>query len=479
MKGNIMSMHTVSGSCTLNTEQNAEQKKRRNTIKFTHLKILHLTNTEQKRKIFWCEGMTGFGVELGKNGSKTWVYQFRIDGIGRRMVLGKFPKVSLSEAIRLYSEAHDKVAHGVDPLEERNAKRKGELKQPSLGQLIKLYTESSRLSGKQSYIEENRVLNKEFSASLKAKKASKIKPQDISAIVQRIMKRGAPSMAVHTLKYIKAMYGYAIEMAIVEYEENPCHGIRLKISKSNRQRHLTPQEIHLFWKNIEKVPMDRIMRLALKFLLCTVCRPIEVRNMKWSDVNLKTGIWTLPTSKNGRLHRVYLGNIAIGILKEAYPFTGDCSLVFSSRDKTRPISKYSLAQPFRRHFEKLEITEKFYPYDFRRTGATMIAGLFGRRDFASMALNHTTSDVTGIYDQYAYDREKKMMLYALDKAIEVIIKCPNVESVPSFEDLREIVISSNQNSASQQNNSKGLPTIKSSPLSYRLSYDHIALTKSI
>jgi len=104
----------------------------------------------------------------------------------------------------------------------------------------------------------------------------------------------------------------------------------------------------------------------------------------------------------------------------------------------------------------------------------MIAGLFGRRDFVAMALNHTNQDVTDIYDQYGYDKEKKMTLNALNKAIEVIVNSPSIESVPDFDELREKVIQPmNQVSHHQEkgiDSQMDFPTKFSSPVSYTLSY---------
>ncbi|WP_170179688.1 tyrosine-type recombinase/integrase [Flavivirga rizhaonensis] len=164
-------------------------------------------------------------------------------------------------------------------------------------------------------------------------------------------------------------------------------------------------------------------------LLYTVARSNEVRTMKWSHVDLNSRIWTMPTSKNGRMHRVYLGDLAIKILNKARNYTDGKGYVFGSTGKisTCGIEKenldmmcgWALSQPIRRHFDSFNIKERFYPHDLRRTGATMIAGLFGRRDFAAMALNHTNKDATDIYDQYVYDKEKNLTLDALNRAIEL------------------------------------------------------------
>lgn len=190
-------------------------------------------------------------------------------------------------------------------------------------------------------------------------------------------------------------------------------------------------------------------------------------------------------SKNGRLHRVYLGQIAYDLLTQVKEHTGSSDFVFGNSlnnlkqfknitEPLTPMKKCSISRALRRNFDLLEIQEKFYPYDLRRTGATLVAGLFGRRDLASLVLNHTTNSVTDIYDQYAYDKEKKMNIEALNKAIDIIIKSDNVESVASFEQLRDQVLPKpNQEIVDKK---KGFQNNLSNPVTYTLSFDHDALS---
>ena len=48
--------------------------------------------------------------------------------------------------------------------------------------------------------------------------------------------------------------------------------------------------------------------LALEFLILTATRSGEVRGARWSEIDLTTGIWTIPAGrmKAGREHRVPL-----------------------------------------------------------------------------------------------------------------------------------------------------------------------------
>ena len=88
--------------------------------------------------------------------------------------------------------------------------------------------------------------------------------------------------------------------------------------------------------------------------------------------------------------------------------------------------------------------EPFTPHDLRRTGATIIASLFGRKDLVKMCLNHVSNDVTDIYDQYTYSQEKKMAMNALNKALRIILDSKNIESIPNIDNLRELVFKNDQ-----------------------------------
>ena len=149
--------------------------------------------------------------------------------------------------------------------------------------------------------------------------------------------------------------------------------------------------------------MADITRLALKFMLVTLARGCEVRHMRWSDIDFSERIWTLPKTKNGHTHRIYLGDIALQILDKVKKHTKDSEYVFGSAGSyhsskksqkiLKPMSGRTLCQPLNEHSSDFDIKKRFTPHDLRRTGATIIAGLFGRRDLVKMCLNHVSSDV--------------------------------------------------------------------------------------
>ncbi|MEM8938617.1 MAG: integrase arm-type DNA-binding domain-containing protein [Bacteroidota bacterium] len=471
----------------------ANQKTQKRYLKFNELSIEQL-KPMSKRVDYWCQGLPGLGIRVSPKGTKTWFYLFRYKGMQKRMSLGRYPAVSLSDAINKYADAKKAVLKGFDPLFEKHTGEREEREELILSELIEYYLEHNQKIGKKSWKQEERNLRKYLLPELRNKKISQVTPKDLSKIFHYvIVTREAPVAAKRLYSYIRRLFNFAAEMGLMRRRDNPCLDIKLKFPNNRRERHLSPKEIYLFWNTLNDIPMSPIIRLALRFMILTVARSCEVREMKWSDVDLNTRIWILPKTKNGRMHRVYLGNLSILILNDARKYSDGTGLVFGSTRHFKTcgkllndlgmLSSWALSQPIRRHFEMFNIQDKFYPHDLRRTGATLIAGLFGRRDFASMALNHTNKDVTDIYDQYGYDLEKKLMLNALNRAIEIIVNSKNVESVPSFEELRQVIIEPEKPIFLHQGETncieKDFRASFSSPVSYKLSYAHDVLGKPI
>ena len=400
----------------------------------------------------------------------------------------------INEAISTYSQLVQQVSHGIDPIEEKRNKAKQEYEELTLGQLKEKYIAYCIHTKKKTYKDEESAFNRDIPNKLFKKKISKIKPSDISRIVNKILERGSPSSAKHTFKYIRRMFNYAADLGEIKRINNPCSDIRLNIPYKRRQRHLSPREIYLLWHNLDVTQMSPVLKCVMKFLLVTVARPIEIREMKWSHIDLTSGLWRLPDTKNGRTHRIYLGCLALKVLDEVKQYTGKSELTFGStghfktnkrdseilRDKI--FDKGSLSQALRANFDVIGVKDEFYPYDLRRTSATLVAALFGRKDLASLVLNHTSNSVTDIYDQYAYDRETKMAVNALNRALQIIIESKDVESIPSFEDLRQIVIEGREKpNVIHQKACKtaGLQASFSSPVSYRLSFDRDTLSNVV
>jgi len=89
-----------------------------------YIKNLKPTATEyQHREISGSREEAGFGIRVYPNGSKYWIYVYRINGKRRIMSLGQYPEMSLADARSEFQKARVQVQkEHEDPIELRNSK---------------------------------------------------------------------------------------------------------------------------------------------------------------------------------------------------------------------------------------------------------------------------------------------------------------------------------------------------------------------
>jgi hypothetical protein len=89
--------------------------------------------------IFFDTDVPGFGVRVRASGARTWIYQYKIGGRTRRLVLGQVSAVKPARAREIAGELHAKVRLGGDPAaEKRESIRRS---QDTFGNLIERFLE--------------------------------------------------------------------------------------------------------------------------------------------------------------------------------------------------------------------------------------------------------------------------------------------------------------------------------------------------
>ena len=77
----------------------------------------------EKDTVFWDSELTGFGVQVHPTGAKSFLVNYRTGGgrkaPNKRVVLGRFGRMSVDEARRLAHQALGKAAGRDDPAIER------------------------------------------------------------------------------------------------------------------------------------------------------------------------------------------------------------------------------------------------------------------------------------------------------------------------------------------------------------------------
>jgi len=391
--------------------------------KLTDAKIRGLAKPKERTFLF--EGGTGFGLRLEPSGTKSFVVWYRFNGKQDGVTLGRYPKLSLSDARARVIKIKQKIERGEDPKIEIKKVQRANKSFYTVEDLCDEYIIRHAKVNKRSWREDQRILKKDILPIWRRRKARDITKDDVIALLDSIVERGAEIQANRTLSIVRKMFNFAFERDILKWNEvlNPCKGVKRPLQKENeRTRVLGENEIKTLWSQLDKCKaIDRRIGLILKLMLLTAQRKVECLNLKITDID--NGWWTIPQeiSKNKKPHRVFLSPQAIEIISLAKELLPESDLVFPSPRTGRAFLGSSIDHALRETKVQEVIKVDFTPHDLRRTASTTMASMGIPRLTVSKILNHAEAGVTAKhYDHYAYDKEKQEALTKWGKRVAKI-----------------------------------------------------------
>ena len=173
---------------------------------------------------------------------------------------------------------------------------------------------------------------------------------------------------------------------------------------------LTDDEVRRIWTVLDTrdEELDRFVPI-IRLGLLTGQREGEIMGMRWSELDLEHGWWTIPgeRTKNGLIHRVPLVGEALAVLKGIFAGQHDSVLVFPGGRRGQPLR--SVYKPMLR-LKKLSSVGGFRYHDLRRTARTGWASIGIDDSLAERLLNHNDRGVQGVYNRYKYDADKRAAL---------------------------------------------------------------------
>ncbi len=374
-------------------------------------RTLKSLGTSRQQEDFWDRRLPGFGVRVTRQGRKSFVLMYRVNGSQkRRMTLGTYPSVGLADARDQARMVLGDVARGDDPGARKQAERKAE----TFAELADEYLERHAKRNKSSWQEDERKLRKDLLPVWGSRKATDIARRDVIGLLEGIVERGSPVAANRTLALVSRMFNFGIDEEILEH--NPAQRVRPVCRERPRERVLTPTEIVKVWGALDREEL--VIASTFKARLLTAQRGKEVLSMRWKDID--GDWWTIPgeVSKNGLTHRVPLSEQMTKLLGEVRGVTGRSKWVFASPSK--PEAHITAVRK-----AALRICElagvQFTPHDLRRTAASHMTSMGISRLVVSKVLNHVERGVTAVYDRHSYDGEKQEALLRWGERVEELV----------------------------------------------------------
>jgi integrase len=380
--------------------------------------VVDNASATSKDRFIWDSSLVGFGLRVRTSGKKVYVLQYRHAGRTRRLNLGVHGRDLTVDAARREAGKHlAAIAGGGDPSGEKQRERAA----ATFGELAHDYMERHAKREKRTWREDQKTLDRDLLPAWASRKARSIERADVRDLLDRIVERGAPIMANRTKALISKLFNFGIEHEVVV--NNPAYKAPRPAKEQQRERVWNQGELRALWKALDDESSSPAFADAMKLALLTAQRKSEVLGMRWDELDLETGWWTIPgeRTKNGKAHRVPLGPQALAILRERRAAVPESPFVFPGGREGLPL--LNIQKPMGRLRARMadQFDGEFKFHDARRTAASHMASIAIQRIVISKILNHVEQGVTKVYDRFSCDRPKREALLKWDRELARIV----------------------------------------------------------
>ena len=368
----------------------------------------------------------GLFIEVKESGVKSWHYRYSLAGKQERLVIGRYPDLSLKDARQIRDESASLVAKGISPKQDK-AKPKGILFKDYGERYLKEVIKKDR---KDPY---NMVLclSNDIYPMMGHIPLDQISIEDVRRTIWRKKEQGYDAAANQVRGLLKRMFDYAMTLGLVPY--NPVLAIPSRhVHKAKpRDRYLSTSEIRTYYTTLLNSRIYRPRKLGLLLSLLTLVRKSELLRAKWEHIDFDSRIWLIPETKadsatgHSREMVVYMSDQVMDIFKELKAIAGNEPFVFVGRKSGTHISHnaFNTAQK-----AALALTDlpPFTVHDLRRTASTHLNEQGFNSDAIEACLNHTAKGVRGVYNKAKYEKERTEMMQKWSNHIFSVIYEPNL-----------------------------------------------------
>jgi integrase len=285
----------------------------------------------------------GLYLEVGHTGSKSWILRTTVQGRRRDIGLGGISWVSLAEARDKARKLRKIAKDGGDPLAERRAKE-GIPTFEEAARIVYGNLEPGWRKGGVHAAHWIGSLERLVFPAIGQRQIDTIRSGDVLAVLTPIW-HSKPETARRVKQRIRTVMQWA-KGANLYPGENP-----VDAAAGSLPRHQKRDQKHFAALPYDQTPRlmaalsvrGGVSALALRFLVLTVARSIELRGARWAEIDREAAVWTIPghRMKEGKDHRIPLASEALIILKTVRGLDRD--LVFPGRKRGRPLSGATLA----------------------------------------------------------------------------------------------------------------------------------------
>jgi integrase len=404
----------------------------------TDTKLRGIRRTGERREYPDRDGLV---LRVSAKGTKTWTVSYRVRGRSdaaggrvarlaggkRRLTLGEYPTVGLSEARARTAEVKRLARAGVDASDVLHGKTHAG--GPTVADLIERYsTEHLQRNRLRAAGNAEKQLRLHVAPAWGPRPVASIERGDLVRLIEevrvrralevhdghRILRRvrGGPGAAAEVRKWTRAMFQFAMDAGL--RPDNPFADVRNRDRQRRRNRVLSMEELRAVWNAAGGMgyPWGPCYRL----ILLTGDRRGEWARARWDWLTADLTRLEIPASeyKTAKPQVVPLSAQAQAIVA-SLPRGETGPYLFSSDGGARPVSGFSKAKA---RLDRLLVGRLGHPppswvvHDLRRSMATHMERIGVEPHVIEVCLGHALKGVAGTYRHYGYLPEKARALQA-------------------------------------------------------------------
>ena len=386
------------------------------------LKDINIRNAKPKDKLYRLFDGKGLYLEVLPSGGKYWRLKYRYAGKEKRLALGVYPEVTLSDARERCDQARKALAAGNDPGEiKKEAKRLVMFKSENTFEAIaREWYDQHKHEWVTNYAEKMIVrLERHIFPTLGNRPVVDINAPELLSVLRIVEKGGALDLTRRLKQTCGQIFMYAISTGRAERNPVPDLQGALKTPVQKNRAYLKANELPEYLKKLEAFDGEQQTKLALTLLLLTFVRTTELRAAVWQEINFDTAEWRIPAErmKMRDPHIVPLSKQAVAILMELQKHSGNREHLFPNQNKP---SIFMSENTMLFALYRMGYHSKATGHGFRSTASTILNENGFTPDVIERQLAHMERDkVRAAYNhaQYLPERRKMMQWWAdyLDK----------------------------------------------------------------
>jgi len=382
-----------------------------------------IRNTKPREKPIKLTDGGGLYLEVRPTGAKLWRYRYRIGGKENVFAVGQYfndkrgGHISLDDARSERDKARALVKQGIHPAHNRQAERLAiHAENANTFEAVAREWIAKKKPGWTAYYlrQVQRFLESDVFPYVGNLPIRNVTAAHLLEILRRIEGRGAETVAVLVRQWASAVFRYAV--ATLRADTDPAAALKGAIHrpKIEHRKPLSRDQVADFVKALDVYGGYRTTVIALRMMLLTFVRTVELRAARWTEIDLDRAEWRIPAErmKMREPHLVPLSRQAVELLAELHTYTGGRDFLFPNyRNPKTCMTSTTLNRALERMGFNGKGSIGFSAHGFRATASTILNEIGFRPDVIERQLAHAERNkVRASYNQAEYLEDRRTMM---------------------------------------------------------------------